>query len=250
MPVMISFASEQVFVVTGASSGIGESVALALNGLGAAVIAIGRDAARLSAVRARAKAPERFFVEQKDLTADLVGLGGYVRELVEKYGKLSGLASCAGVSDIRPLQLFDPVAAKEIFDVNYFVPVMLLKGLSDRRNVADAGAACVVVASAAAELADKGQCAYAGSKAALIASVRVIAKEVAAKGLRVNAVSPTVVATPMTAAYGEAYVRSQAQRQPFGLGEPADVSNLVVYLLSEKARWITGQNYTVDCGSF
>ena len=88
---MISFNTEQRFVVTGASSGIGEGVALLLNKLGATVVGIGRNQERLEGMRAKSSCPGRMFLEQKDLAGDIDGLPAYVKGLKDKYGKFSGL---------------------------------------------------------------------------------------------------------------------------------------------------------------
>lgn len=247
---MISFNPEQRFIVTGASSGIGEGVALLLNELGATVIGIGRSAERLEGMKAKCKHPENVFVEQKELTEDIQGLPAYVKSLKDKYGKLSGMAYCAGIGEVSPLQLWDYEKERRFFDVNYFAPLAMAKGIADRRNNVSGQTSCVFIASASALLADKGHCSYAGTKAALVASCRTLAKELTAQRLRVNTVSPTVIRTPMTITEGEEYEKSQIAKYPLGFGEVSDVANLVVFLLSDKAKWITGQNYVVDCASF
>ena len=247
---MVSFNPEQRFVVTGASSGIGEGVALLLNELGATVIGIGRNQARLEGMKAKARSPENMLLEQKDLAADIPSLPAYVKGLKEKYGKLSGLAYCAGIAEVSPLQLWDYEKERRFFDVNYFAPLAMLKGMSDRRNNVAGKTSCVLIASASALLADKGHCSYAGSKAALVTSCRTLAKELAVQRLRINTVSPTVIRTPMTTTEGEEYEQSQIAKYPMGFGEVPDVANLIAFLLSDKAKWITGQNYVVDCASF
>ena len=247
---MISFNPEQRFIVTGASSGIGEGVALLLNELGATVIGIGRNAERLEGMKAKCKHPENTFIEQKELMEDIQGLPAYVKFLKDKYGKLSGMAYCAGIGEVSPLQLWDYEKERRFFDVNYFAPLAMAKGIADRRNNVSGQTSCVFIASASALLADKGHCSYAGTKAALVASCRTLAKELTAQRLRVNTVSPTVIRTPMTITEGEEYEKSQIAKYPLGFGEVSDVANLVAFLLSDKAKWITGQNYVVDCASF
>ena len=247
---MGSFNPEQRFVVTGASSGIGEGVALLLNELGATVIGIGRNQARLEGMKAKARSPENMLLEQKDLAADIPSLPAYVKGLKEKYGKLSGMAYCAGIAEVSPLQLWDYEKERRFFDVNSIAPLAMLKGMSDRRNNVAGKTSCVLIASASALLADKGHCSYAGSKAALVTSCRTLAKELAVQRLRINTVSPTVIRTPMTTTEGEEYEQSQIAKYPMGFGEVPDVANLIAFLLSDKAKWITGQNYVVDCASF
>ena len=239
---MISFTAEQRFIVTGASSGIGEGVALLLNELGATVVGIGRNQVRLEEMKAKAKYPDHVFLEQKDLVGDIPGLPAYVKALKDKYGKFSGLAYCAGMGDLTPLKMWTVDLAQKIFDVNYFAPVSFLKGMLDKRNNVGSGTACVMIASAAAQMAERGHVSYAASKAALVSSVRCIAKEYASLGMRVDCLSPTLIITPMSLAAGSEYVESQGTRYPMGAGQVSDVANMVAYLLSARARWITAQN--------
>ena len=93
--------------------------------------------------------------------------------------------------------------------------------------------------------------AYCGAKAALINSSKVIAKEYALAGLRINTVSPSDIETPMTQT-GEIknFVEDRLSQYPFGIGKPEDVANMVIFLLSDKAKWITGQDYVIDCASY
>jgi len=247
---MISFNPEQRFIVTGASSGIGEGVALLLNELGVTVIGIGRNQERLKGMKAKARYPENVFLEQKELTEDISGLPAYVKALKDKYGKFSGMAYCAGIGEVSPFQLWNYEKERRFFDVNYFAPLAMLKGIADRRNNVVGETSCVFIASASALLADRGHCSYAGSKAALVTSCRTLAKELTVQRLRVNTVSPTVIRTPMTTSGGDEYEISQISKYPMGFGEVSDVANLIVFLLSDKSKWITGQNYVVDCASF
>ncbi|MBR4126043.1 MAG: SDR family oxidoreductase [Alphaproteobacteria bacterium] len=244
---MISFTSEQRFIVTGASSGLGEAAALLLNELGASVIGIARNQERLEAMKATAKYPENVFLEQKDLTENIKGLPAYVKALKEKYGKFQGLAYCAGISQIQPLQFLDYNDLKKIFDINYFAPVLMIKGVADKRCNIGAGTSIVAIASIAAFARDKGHLSYAGSKAALSASLKCISKEVIGRGIRVNCVSPSNIKTPMNTGM-EDYEESQKNLYPLGFGETKDVANMIAFLLSDKAKFISGQNYVIDSG--
>lgn len=242
---MISFTAEQRFIVTGASSGIGEGVALLLNELGATVIGIGRNQERLEGMKAKAKHPDNIFLEQKDLAEDIAGLPAYVKSLKEKYGKFQGLACCAGLSGIMPLRAIDYEGMQAMFAINYFAPVFMAKGFADKRNNNGSGSAIVCIASRGGVRPDPGMTSYAGTKGALIATMQSVAKELAPTGLRVNCVSPALIQTNMANETERLYAEG---KYPMGLGAVSDVANMVVYLLAEQSRWISGQNYVIDCG--
>mgnify|MGYP003291831521 CR=1 FL=1 len=248
---MISFNKEQIFLVTGASSGLGEGTALLLNELGATVVGIARNEERLNGMKAKCKYPENMHLEIKDLTEDIENLPQYVKELKNKYGKFSGLAYCAGISNVSPLQSLDFKYTKKMFDINYFAPVFLTKGFIDRRNNVGKDSSIVAISSIAAIKCDKGHASYSGAKAALSSSMKAIAREVASQGIRINCVLPSMIATPMTL---NPNIKDLDQNKintneyPFGWGEVSDVVNLIIYLLSNNAKFISGQNYVIDSG--
>lgn len=245
---MIEFNKEDIYIVTGASSGIGKAVALLLNKLGATVVGIGRNIERLQELQKEATTPSTMFIEQKELTEDIDGLPAYIKSLKEKYGKFKGLVCCAGIIDDKPLQMIGEEDAKRVFDVNYFVPIFLAKGFTDKRNYVKENASITFIASISAITGDKSQTIYGGSKAALIASAKTISHEVAGK-IRVNCISPGVVNTPMTDRAIEMYGHYQTlDNTPLGKGEPDDIASLVAFLASSKAKWITGQNYILEGG--
>lgn len=243
---MIKFNKNQIFIVTGASSGLGEGTALLLNELGATVVGIARNEERLNAMKAKCKYPENMHLEMKDLTENIEELPQYVKELKNKYGKFSGMAYCAGISNIVPLRALDYSLLQNTFQINYFSPILMTKGVVDKRNNIGNGTSIVVISSIASLCSDKGHIAYSGSKAALCASLKSLSKEVIANGIRVNCVLPSNIKTPMTAIEG--YEESQKDLYPLGFGAPSDVANMIVYLLSEKAKFISGQNYVIDSG--
>lgn len=247
---MISFQKEQIFIVTGASSGIGEATAILLNSLGATIIGIGRSKERLEAMKTECKYPQNIFLEQKDLAEDIENLPNYVKSLKEKYGKFSGMAYCAGIVGLNPLKAITYEYAKKIFDINYFSPLMMIKAMTDKRNNIGKGTSIVCVSSIDALLSARGQSIYAGTKSALSTSSTAISKEIARNNIRINCVLPSLIKTPMTAAAAAAGYSLYADKceYPFGWGEPNDVANMICFLLSDKAKFISGQNYVIHSG--
>lgn len=240
--------ADKLFVVTGATSGIGAGCALKLNSNGAKVVCIGRSKEGFAKTKEQATYPENLFFEAKDLAEDIQNLPAYLKELAGKYGKFNGLVSCAGVTEVRPLRALDVEDMKKVFDVNYFSPIFLAKGFADKRVNAGKGSSFVAIGSIAFYHPVKAVITYSGSKAALVTSMYSIAKEYASMGLRYNCVSPADIDTPMTQNIPEIMDKVR-QYYPLGFGKPEDVAAMVSFLLSDETKWITGQNYVLDCGS-
>jgi NAD(P)-dependent dehydrogenase (short-subunit alcohol dehydrogenase family) len=248
---LAAFTAGDRILITGASSGIGAAIALRCNGLGATVIACGRDTKRLQAVRNGSAAPERFHPERRELSDAADALPAWVGELREKYGKFGGLVCAAGKTLTAPFMLYDPLEARELFDLLCHVPLTLARAVLDRRN-SRSGCAVVFIAAAAASAPNRGQSVYGAAKAALACAARCMAKELAPRGARVNCISPGLVRTPMldetVALLGEDFLREEEPLYPLGLGRPEDVADLAAFLLSSAGRWITGQNWMLDGG--
>ena len=251
---MISFNADQRILVTGASSGIGETIALRLNALGATVIASGRNMEKLAAVKNRAEHPQRFHIEPLDLTADMNTLPVWIKTLKERYGKLGGLVPCAGHAGVMPLREYSLAEAGRLFDIHVHVPLLLAKGFADRRNNIGCGSSIVFISSAAAIAKEAGLAAYGGAKNALLAAAAVLSKELAPQQIRVNSIAPGVVRSPMGEAY-LSFLSDEAREKelaayPLGLGEPEDVAGMASFLLSDAGKWITGQTIVMDGGRY
>ena len=249
---MISFTAEQVFLITGASSGIGEAIALQCNALGGTVIANGRNRERLESNKLKATAPERFHIEQRDLTKEIESLPLWVKSLREKYGKLHGLVHAAGVSLTASLREYEFTTALKLFAIHVHVPLLLAKGFSDRRNNIGKGASIVFIASASAVVPVRGMVVYSSAKAAIIAAARSMSKELVGHGIRVNCISPGLVKTHMGDEYantlGEQNFATIVGLYPLGIGIPDDIASPAMFLLSHASSWMTGQNLYVAGG--
>lgn len=241
---MPGFEASDLFLITGASSGIGAETARLFNRLGATVVACGRDPGRLEALKKEAAAPERLHPEIRDLAVDQDQLPDWVKALSLKYGPFRGLVHCAGLSRPRPLRMLTAASMGEVFAVNLIAAAMLAKGLAANKVNLGPGGSITFIASVAASRPTKGQLDYAASKGGLISLAKALSQELAPKGLRVNCISPDLIDTPMSAAV----IREENQLHPLGPGRPEDVAALAAFLAGAEARWITGQNYVLDGG--
>ena len=249
----MSFTAQDVILVTGASSGIGACIAAMCVDRGATVLAVGRNRERLAAARDATTAPERWISLIKDLADAPETLPQWIAGLSRTHGKLRGLVHCAGIAVMDTLRTFDLAQSRQIFDINFNVPLLLSKGMADRR-VHIKGGAIVFLASVSGVYPEKGHLLYGATKAALVAAAISLSQEVAPAGLRVNCISPGIVDTPMQKAaeafMGAHYREDQLRQYPLGFGQPEDVAEMAVFLLSSRARWITGQNFILAGGRY
>ena len=245
--------SRKNFVVVGASSGIGRQVALELSQSGANVLAVGRNLERLDALRANSpvnliKHPPRIFVEQLDVTKTTADEWSSVLEnFTRSVGKINGGVYTAGIWGLTPLNAFDTELARKIFDTSFWGAVNFVQSTS-RKRFAEENSSFVVMSSVAADFAGKSLFAYSAAKAAIQAAVKSFAAELVRGKHRINSIAPALVQTEMM--QNEMYVEDEKiiSRHLLGLSSPSDVAGMILFLLSERAARITGQNFFVDGG--
>lgn len=249
----MSFEPGQIILVTGASSGIGRAVALKCAAEGATILACGRDEERLEQARRVSPEPGRWINLARDLTQDMHLLPEWTRELAERYGRFFGFVHCAGAAVMDTIRNFDLEQSRRLFDINFNAPLLLARGIADRRAHVKGGA-MLFISSASGVIPEMGHLLYGATKAALIAAAKSVAQETATLGLRVNCVAPGIVETPMQEAaeafMGPAYREQQLKGYPLGFGVPQDIAEIACFLISKKARWITGQTIVVAGGRY
>lgn len=246
---MISLSSKKV-LVTGASSGIGKHAAKVLSDLGAELILVARSEERLKAVfEDLAGAGHSYYCV--DL-ADLQALEGLCSKITREQGPISGLVHSAGVGGTRPLRMLKPDVLNQIMSVNFFSFVELARCFS-KKGAYQSPASFVGISSIASLQGNRGKVAYSASKAAMDSAARCLAKELHKSGIRVNTILPGLINTEMHQQFLARAALSEdatavASRQYMGVGEPADVANMVAYLISDLAKFITGTAIHLDGG--
>ncbi|ORU01364.1 3-oxoacyl-(acyl-carrier protein) reductase [Anaerovibrio sp. JC8] len=243
--VQYDFSGER-FVVTGASSGMGRAVAKELAAAGATVLAVARREDRLVALQNEFTGQ---IVPSALDVCDSKALSEAIASFVKTYGKLHGAVHAAGIFSSTPLRAYDEDEARKIMDISYWAGIRLMQIVNKKKNAED-GCSSVLFSSVAAAVGEKSNFAYSSAKIAMQAAVRSIAKEIYQRKNRINTISPGWVHTEMTRNEDE----NSALNKKFydwhllGIGEPEDVTGMVLFLLSERARWITGTDVVVDGG--
>ncbi|MBQ9555323.1 MAG: SDR family oxidoreductase [Muribaculaceae bacterium] len=235
----------KTILVTGASSGIGRTTALACDRMGAAVVASGRDSERLE---------ETFNLLETQpkcqVTADLTH-NDDIDKLLSSLPPLDGAVLCAGNSTTLPLQFGTREKFDGMFDINFFAPVELLR-LMYKKKVLKKGASVVLIASIGGTHSFMpGNGVYGASKAALNAVMKYAAREYASRKVRVNSICPGMVDTPLIhrGTITEEQLAEDAKRYPLGrYGQPEDIANGAIYLLSDASSWLTGHDLVIDGG--
>lgn len=235
-------------VVTGSSRGIGLAVARRLVAGGDNVIAIARNPSRELELLAQGKASGSLCFMPFDL-GDIEGIPDFVRGLRQRFDALHGLVNNAAIGTGGLLTTMRNSQIDELIRVNVLSPIMMTKYVA-RSMLVNGGGRIVNISSVIASTGYNGLSVYGATKAASIGFTRSLARELGRLGVNVNAVSPGFMDTALTQEMGPEGQEKIARRSALGrLPEADDVADAVEFLLSEKARNITGTVLTVDAGS-
>lgn len=235
----------KTILVTGASSGIGRATAIECSKMGARVIITGRNEERLNETFAQldGKGHESFICEltcQEEIEALVAGIPA-----------LNGVVLSAGVVLTLPVLFSTRKKFEEVFDVNFFSPVELLRLLCKKKKLTGSSSAVFIVSIGGTKCFSYGHAIYGTSKAALQSIVKFYAKELGHKKMRVNGISPGMVETPLIHPGTLTQEQLDADRMRYPLeryGQPEDIAYAAVYLLSDASSWTTGHCMVIDGG--
>lgn len=231
-------------LVTGASSGIGQGIAVTCSKMGARVVVNGRNEQKLQKTLSQMEGNSH-----EVLTCDLTKHEPMV-SMVGKLPKLDGVVHCAGIGERTLCKNIVEADIDKMVSANFKAPVMLQTELLRQKKINKSGS-IIFVASIANESPSIGNALYSASKGAIISYANCLQLELAPRLIRVNCISPAMVWTDLIYKGGVTEEELKLDEQKYPLrryGKPDDIANLAVYLLSDASAWMTGSNIKITGG--
>ena len=237
----------KTILVTGASSGIGQAIAVECSKMGASVIVTGRNEERLNDTFGML-AVIKDCQQHQSVIADL-NEESSIMSLVNNIGSIDGLVNNAGVNRVKPVSFIKDEDLEYVFNTNTFASVRLSKLLIKKKKLNN-NASIVFTSSVSAFFNAPGRALYASSKAAITSFMRSFAVELAEKGIRANAVHPGMIETKLIHENltEEEREKDMAEYPLKRYGKPEEVAWSVIYLLSDASAWVTGTSLLIDGG--
>lgn len=236
-------------IVTGGSRGIGRAIAVALAAEGAnvAVIYAGNTAAAEETLDLITEQGGRAVSLQCDVS-DSAAVADMVKAVKEQFGTIDILVNNAGITRDGLLMRMKESDWQAVIDTNltgtFYCTKAVTKWMMKQRS-----GSIINITSVVGQTGNAGQANYAAAKAGIIGFTKSVAKELASRNIRSNAVAPGCIATDMTAVLGEDVIDGMVRNIPLGrVAQPEEVAKAVVFLASENASYITGQVLNVDGG--
>lgn len=235
-------------LVTGASSGIGRGIATVCSKLGTKVVLTGRNEKRLQETLDLMEG-----TDHQTVIADISVQEG-IDKLVSKSPVLDGCVLCAGIPQLCPVKHFKRQDIESIFSVNTFAPIMTVSSLIRKKKLRRGSSVVLIESISGVFVGTKGDVSYNASKAALNGFLKGSALELAAQGIRINAINPGLVPTNILNLTNEMFSEehhTDIMKESYPLkryGTPEDIAYGCVYLLSDASSWVTGTNLVIDGG--
>ena len=237
----------QVAIITGAGSGIGCATAKMLHGAGMAVVGIGRDTAKLSALETDIGDPERLMTLSADITAKAAPQQ-IVQATLARYGRIDFLINNAGVGSPKPLDETDDDMLDHFLDIMLRAPFRLARDVIPHMGP---GSGIVNVTSTYAEIGGRRGGAYSAAKGGLKSLTEHMACDYGPRGIRSNCVAPGVTMTEMVRHRfeDETFKRINVETTPYPrLAEAEDIAAMIAFLCSPGGEMVNGQSIVVDGG--
>jgi 3-oxoacyl-[acyl-carrier protein] reductase len=240
--------SNQVAIVTGASQGLGRHIAETLAGAGAKTICVARNAEKLGEVVAAITAAGGKAEAKPCDVADRAAIARLVEEVLAENDRVDILVNNAGITRDKLMRGMSDEEWDDVLATNLTSCFVFCRAVANAMRKNKYGR-IINMASISGVIGNPGQANYSASKAGMIGMTRTIAKELANRGITVNAVAPGFIESDMTRALGEVVLGEVKKRIPAGrVGQPEDVAAAVLFLASRAAGYITGQTLVVDGG--
>jgi NAD(P)-dependent dehydrogenase (short-subunit alcohol dehydrogenase family) len=238
----------KTILVTGASSGIGQGIAIQCSKMGAKVILNGRNEKRLKETLSQMEGDGH-----KLVCADL-GTQEGIEKVVAECPELDGYVHSAGIPALRAVKNIDRALMQEMYNINAIAPITMTSLLVKKKVLKKKSSIVLIASTSGIFVGNVGEAPYSSTKGALYGFVKSAAIELAARGTRLNTLCPGLTPTRILEMSDnmfskEQMIEKQLPKYPMKrFGTPEDIANGAIYLLSDASSWVTGINLNVDGG--
>ena len=248
MPVKCCNLTDKVAIVTGASRGIGEAIAKQLSSCGAKIILIARNSDQLVAVKETIISNGGIAESMAGDVSNLNSISEIVTNTIDKWGRIDILVNNAGIARDNIIMRMKEDDWDSVMNINLKGCFNGIKSVA-RPMIKNKAGRIINITSVIGQIGNAGQSNYAASKAGIMGLTKSMAKELGSRNITVNAVAPGYITTDMTNELNDEVKEQLKSSIPLGrLGTPDDVANLVCFLASDEAGYITGQTFNVNGG--
>jgi NAD(P)-dependent dehydrogenase (short-subunit alcohol dehydrogenase family) len=234
----------KVILVTGASSGLGRSIAIEASKMGASLILMGRNKERLHETLC--------LCAEKNHKTVLLDLNNAAQteEFISKVDKLDGIVNSAGIANTQLFNFLREESLKEVMDTNFFAPILFIQKLVKKKKINPNSSILFLASIAGTTITNLGFSSYSASKSAISGIAKTMALELASKKIRVNCLLPGMIRTELLNSIDSSAedLNKDEKNYPLGYGKPEDVAYAAIYLLSDASKWVTGTNLKLDGG--